>query len=149
MSFLFDETTRRKVIERIGSVPSDREPRWGKMGVARMFAHCSLPFRVALGETELKRTFLGRIFGKLARKRFLRPEPFPRNLPTDKSFVVAEHGPAETERAQLIALIERFAREGRQGGLVEIHPFFGSFTPEDWDLLMWKHLNHHLLQFDA
>ena len=150
MTYLFDEATRAKTIERIRSVPADKQPRWGKMNAARMFAHCAVPFGIAFGDVPMKRLWLGRIFGKLARKRFLNPEPFPRNLPTDKKFAVVEHEPADVERERLVALVERFAKEGRQeGALLEVHPFFGAFSVEDWDLLMWKHLNHHLVQFEA
>ena len=27
------------------------------------------------------------------------------------------------------------------------HPFFGRMTGEEWDRLLWKHLDHHLRQF--
>ena len=29
------------------------------------------------------------------------------------------------------------------------HPFFGPMTAGEWDLLMARHLDHHLLQFGA
>jgi hypothetical protein len=27
------------------------------------------------------------------------------------------------------------------------HPFFGPMTQQEWETLMWKHLDHHLRQF--
>ena len=149
MAYLFDETLLMQTIERIRSIPADREPRWGKMNVARMLAHCGMPFRIALGELEVRRSWLGRIFGHFARGRFLTAEPFPRNLPTDKRFRIMQAGAVDMERDRLIGLVERFAKEGARGCMFALHPFFGRLSAEEWDLLMWKHLNHHLTQFEA
>lgn len=30
---------------------------------------------------------------------------------------------------------------------VKKHPFFGEMTEDQWDVLLWKHLDHHLQQF--
>ena len=32
---------------------------------------------------------------------------------------------------------------------LEGHPFFGAMTSEEWSVLMYKHLDHHLRQFGA
>ena len=29
------------------------------------------------------------------------------------------------------------------------HPVFGSFTPEQWGQMQYKHLDHHLRQFNV
>ena len=51
----------------------------------------------------------------------------------------------QDERATLIDLVLRF---GSMGAVTpDPHPLFGSLTAEEWDRLMWKHLDHHLRQF--
>ncbi len=147
MAYLFDGKTRAQILDRIRSIPLDRLPQWGKMNVAQMFAHCVLPFQVARGELEMKRTLIGRIFGGMARKRFISPEAFPRNLPTDKKFIVTGEKGAEVECERLIESVRRFGEGGDDGIRCTVHPFFGPMTPEDWDVLMWKHVDHHLRQF--
>ena len=59
-------------------------------------------------------------------------------------------GPREfaRERDALEALIRRFADGGPAGLTREPHPFFGALTPPEWESLMWKHLDHHLRQFE-
>ena len=37
----------------------------------------------------------------------------------------------------------------RQPGRSHPHTFFGSLTADEWSLLMYKHLDHHLTQFSA
>jgi hypothetical protein len=48
-----------------------------------------------------------------------------------------------------VDLVERFGAAGAAGRLVPQHPFFGPLTSAEWDVLMWKHLDHHLRQFGA
>jgi LPS sulfotransferase NodH len=45
------------------------------------------------------------------------------------------------------ALIERFAAAGLAGCTMHPHSFFGRLTPQEWAVLMYKHLDHHLRQF--
>lgn len=42
----------------------------------------------------------------------------------------------------------QFAK-GHQSIKVTNHPFWGKMTYEDWDKLIWKHVHHHLRQFQA
>jgi hypothetical protein len=50
----------------------------------------------------------------------------------------------EIEKSQLIAMIDNFS----ESNLVdEPHPFFGKLKTEEWSKGMWKHIDHHLMQF--
>ena len=51
------------------------------------------------------------------------------------------------ERTRLYGMIDRFAAAGPKGCTTHPHTFFGPLTPEQWAILMYKHLNHHLRQF--
>jgi len=52
-----------------------------------------------------------------------------------------------TERERLSGLIDKFAAGGAAGCTKNPHSFFGRLTPEEWAILMYKHLDHHLRQF--
>jgi hypothetical protein len=54
----------------------------------------------------------------------------------------------EVDRASLVDLIVRFAA-APASQLAPTHPMFGRMTPRDWDVLMYRHLDHHLRQFSA
>jgi len=66
---------------------------------------------------------------------------------TAKSLIVADKRVFENERERLAGLIDRFAGEGAGGCTNLPHSFFGKLTPEEWSILMYKHLDHHLRQF--
>jgi hypothetical protein len=51
------------------------------------------------------------------------------------------------ERERLLGLIDKFAAGGAAGCTKNPHSFFGKMTPEEWAILMYKHLDHHLRQF--
>ncbi len=147
MNSLFDKETNREIITRINQLTPETKNSWGKMSVSQMVSHAQRPLLVAFGDLKLKRGILGILFGNMAKKSMVKPEPFKKNMPTDPHFIVKEHGPFEEEKQKLIGLVKRFATEGPDGITKETHPFFGKLTVEEWDILQVKHLDHHLRQF--
>ena len=148
MKNLFDAATANDVKERIGRLGPNSVRQWGKMNAAQAMAHCATAMEWAVGDSFPPRMFLGRVFGTLAKSRVLKDEkPMGRNAPTAKSLVVADERDLEAERKRLCVLIERFAAAGPKGCTKHPHTFFGPLTPEEWAVLMYKHLDHHLRQF--
>jgi hypothetical protein len=76
-------------------------------------------------------------------------EPMRRNSPTMKELVVQDSRDLGTERQRLCGLIDRFAAAGPAGCTTHPHSFFGRLAPQEWAILMYKHLDHHLRQFGA
>lgn len=146
---LFNKEDNQKIIERIQKVNRDSVRQWGKMSAAEMLFHCRQPLRVGFGEMKLKRTLLGILFGKIAKKQVLDGKPIKKGLPTDKNFKPKDNHNLETEKAALIKIVGRFAADGPGAITKEPHPFFGRLTPEEWNVLTWQHLDHHLTQFRA
>lgn len=144
---LFDKAENQAVLARIRKLRNDTQPLWGTMDVAKMCAHCQVALRVAMGETRLKRGLIGVLFGRLALKSLMKPAPFKKNMPTAPEFRIASARAFETERDELVRLVEAFAAKGPGGLIPGPHPFFGEMTTEQWDTLQWKHLDHHLNQF--
>lgn len=143
---LFDPAGNQAVLARIQKLRGDAKPQWGKMDAARMVAHGAVGLKLAMGDMKLKRVLIGLLFGRMAKKQLLRPEPFKRGLPTAREFRIQSTRGFETERAELVALVKRFAA-GPSVLTKEAHPFFGELTTQEWDALQWKHLDHHLRQF--
>jgi hypothetical protein len=52
----------------------------------------------------------------------------------------------ERDREVLIELIDRFGTAAPET-LGPAHPMFGPMRPHDWDVLSYRHLDHHLRQF--
>jgi Protein of unknown function (DUF1569) len=135
------------IINRLAQLSPDAKPQWGKMNVSQMLAHCQVPLQVALGEKQLKRSFIGMLFGGVAKKQMLQETPVKKNLPTDPGFIIKNERDFTSERKQLQVLLQRFAREGAGIVVAQQHPFFGKITVEEWGFLSWKHIDHHLRQF--
>lgn len=146
---LYRSADRSALLGRLRRLPPDARAQWGKMDAAQMLAHCSVPVRVALGEVHIKRGLIGLLFGRMAKKKLTGEQPFGNNLPTNPEFVVADRRDFVHERDALAELLERFAVAGAAGRLELQHPFFGPLTPAEWDVLMWKHVDHHLRQFGS
>ncbi len=88
MKNLFDAMDNNEIIERINKLAPDTNAMWGKMTVAQMLAHSQTTIEVALGERKLKGGLIGFLFGKIAKRKLVKDEPFKRNLPTAPSFIV-------------------------------------------------------------
>jgi len=147
---LFNLEDNQAMQARIEALQPDALRQWGKMEVAQMLAHCIQPLRIAFREVRSKRVWIGFFFGAIAKRRYVSgPDEFDKNLPTDPTFVQTGERDFETEKAQLLSYIQRFLTEGPEAITTDMHPFFGKLTPDDWDKLTIKHLDHHLRQFRA
>jgi hypothetical protein len=111
-----------------------------------MMAHCSITLETPFGPNR-KQNFIGKLFGKMAKKGIFGPKGFGKNSPTDPGFIVKDARNFDAEKARLVANIKRFAEAGPNGITCKKHPFFGDFSATDWSFLMHKHLDHHFAQF--
>lgn len=149
MKSLFNQQHNDEIIARLNRLSPEVKGGWGKMNVSKMLAHAQQPLRVAFGELKLKRTLIGILFGSFAKKKLSSDEHWQHDMPTDKNFIIGEEREFTEEKQKLIALVRRFAELGPGGISGDIHPFFGKLTVNEWDRLMWNHLDHHLRQFGA
>jgi hypothetical protein len=147
MQNLFQPESATGIVMRIARLKPAAKALWGKMNAAQMLAHCKAPLEVALGDRILKHSFIGWLFGKMAKKKMLKEPPFQHNLPTEGTFVVKDERVFSDEQEQLFTLIKRFAEADPQTIAARVHPFFGKMTIDEWGILQWKHLDHHLRQF--
>ncbi len=135
------------LIERIDRLTADSKPLWGKMNAAQMLLHCQKPLDVAEGTLPLKQGLIGFLFGKMAKNDFLKRSEFKKNLPTAPSFKIVSETDFGSEKEILIKQIIKFREEGPSAIKNKKHPFFGEMTDEEWGVLGYKHLDHHLRQF--
>lgn len=149
MKNLFEVSSAAEIKKRIELLRPDSESQWGAMKVAQMLAHCSAWMELAAGLKSPPRSFVGRIFGKMAKKSVLGEEPIRRNMPTDKNLLIQDERNFAAEQQRLLEWVDRFAKGGPEQCTTHPHSFFGSMTPMEWAALGYKHLDHHLKQFGA
>lgn len=148
MKTIRDKATRDALITRISTLNENSTAQWGKMNVHQMMNHCIRWEEMLTGEIVCKQAFIGRLFGKMALRSMLKDEsPLRRSTPTSPELLVVEtSGDAEAEKVKWIGLIEENANSSDLGFL---HPFFGKMTDDQVGCLAYKHIDHHLRQFNS
>jgi hypothetical protein len=150
MKSLFEEESVEEVKQRIAQLHPDHKALWGKMNPAQALAHCSAALEITLGRPSQPRILLGRLLGPLAkRSMLLKGEPIRRNVTTEKSCFITDERDFVAEKQRLLALMDKFAAGGPAICTTQPHFFFGKLTPEEWAILGYQHLDHHLRQFNV
>src|SRR5579863_7974029 len=101
MKNLFEVTTLNEMKDRLARLTAESKRQWGKMNAAQMLAHCSKWMEMASGHTSTSRSWLGYIFGRLAKRSVLSESTIRRNMPTDRSLIVNDERDFESERQRL------------------------------------------------
>lgn len=148
MKSMFDEPTRREIIERIGSLHESSQPLWGKMNLYQMLKHCNRWEEMVLANKKYKRPLMGRLFGKRALRSVLKDAtPLGRHSPTIPDLQIREmEGDIHEEKRKWIDAISQYSQYAHPEF---IHPFFGRMTREQIGRFAYKHTDHHLRQFNV
>ncbi len=150
MKNLFEPTSVQEVKTRIVNLKPESAAEWGTMTPAQALAHCSGGLEMAVGDSKLPRALIGRVIGGVIKPKVLGDDlPFRRNAPTAKRLIVADERELAIEKERLTIIIDRFVAGGPDLCAVHPHPFFGKLKPHEWAILMYKHIDHHLRQFNA
>lgn len=147
MLSLFDPVHRSSLLERLGRLAAESPRQWGTMSPAQMCAHCSAALEVANAEAPRKQKLIGILLSWMVREKLLGAAPFPKNSPTDPTFIVTGARDFAAERARLVGEIELFAARGSEVAATKTHTFLGKLSGAEWGVMMGKHLDHHLRQF--
>ena len=149
MKNLYDKDTYTEIINRLNTLTPETQRQWGKMNVAQMLAHSKEAFKVPLSDKKMPRSILGLLVGWMIKSKLYNDEPWKRNLPTAPNFIIKDERDFDKEKQELVDMINRFHHAGPGNVGKYPHPMFGAFTPEQWGMSMYKHLDHHLQQFNA
>jgi hypothetical protein len=148
---LFDPILAEEIKQRILRLRPESARQWGSMAVAQTVAHCTSGVEMAMGVIQAKRApFPAALLGPLIKPLVFRDDkPMRRNSPSSPELFSADPRQCELqrERSRLIAAIESFSSQGAACCTGYPHPFFGTLKPEQWAILMYKHVDHHLRQF--
>ena len=148
MKSIFNTEAYEEILSRIDQLSESSERQWGKMQVGQMLHHCQYPLKIGLGRHNPKNkpSLMLKVMGKFFKKSLYNDKPWKQNLPTAKSFKVEDDKDFTAEKQVLVGLIRDFHQE-KDKKEWDPHPAFGSFTPEQWGQMQYKHLDHHLRQF--
>ncbi len=145
---IFDATTHVRTLERLALLQSDATPQWGTMTPAQMCAHVCVSYEYIFGD----RNDVPPLFMRLLLRLFFRGllvgnKPYPKGAATAPSMIINNERNLDTERARLVAYIERVYAEGAHAFEGRPQVSLGPLTAVEWSTLLYKHLDHHLRQF--
>ncbi len=149
MKDIFNQLHAEEILKRIDSLSRNSKPQWGKMDVAQMLAHCSSFQDIAMGNAFPPRGWLGILIGKFVKPILYNDKPLAKNMSTIPTILIVDERNFETEKEKLKQKIIIFQNNGPQKCTNHPHPFFGKLTSEQWGKGIYKHLDHHLKQFDV
>ena len=149
MKNLFNKDAYAEITNRINLLTAQSQRQWGKMDAAQMLAHCKEAFKVPLSDKKMPRMLIGVLIGWIFKKKLYNTEPWKKNLPTAPNFIIKDERDFEKEKKELLGLINQFHYGGPDNVGRFPHPMFGSFTTEQWGQSMFKHIDHHLQQFNV
>jgi hypothetical protein len=149
MQTLFDTAQEQAILRRLEGLQPSSPRQWGKMNAGQMMAHCSIALEMATGDNPRKQKLIGKLFAPFVRSSLLGEKPFSRNSPTDPAFIVTGEKDVAQEKQRLSALVNRFCQRGASEAAKYEHSFLGRISGEEWGVMMYKHVDHHLRQFGA
>lgn len=143
---LRSEPSRRRILERIDRLSPDPPRHWGTMDPDLLLQHMARGLRRALGEIPSTSPPEG-LGTALRRFLFVHVLPWPKGkIKSPAGAFDMQPGEWVANRQELMDLIERFAKTPADQ-LGQVHPVMGRMSCRDWDVLMYRHLDHHLRQF--
>ncbi len=150
MKNIFDSKVSSEVIARINQLTPETQPKWGKMSVGQMLAHCCVTYEMVYDGNHKKPNGFVRFMLKLFVKgAVLSDKPYKHNSPTGGGFKITDPRDFEVEKKRLIAYINKTQQLGQAHFEGKESLSFGKLSKEEWNMMFYKHLDHHLSQFGA
>jgi hypothetical protein len=146
MPSLLTPADRDAILGRLRRLQPPQQALWGRFTAPEMVCHLADQLRVALGDLPTRR------HDNVVSRTILRwlvvysPMQAPRGKvqTAPEMLTTAPSGWAEDVRT-VDTLVHRLATTPTSA----VHPFFGPLSHGEWGRLAWKHLDHHLRQFDC
>lgn len=145
MKSIFEENTIKELVERIDNLNENSQRNWGKMTVGQMAWHCQYPLKISIEnkKSSKKGNFLAQLFFK---KSMYNDKPWRKNLPTAPQ-LKAKEPKNFIDEIKVLKQLTLDTHQLKSRAEWNPHPFFGTFSKEQWGQMQYKHLNHHLTQF--
>jgi hypothetical protein len=140
-----------EVTNRISDLTKNSQSKWGKMDVAQMLRHCNCVLQAPLKKIELPSVnHLFEAIGILTKWEMqIFNNGIPRNMPTFQKLIVNFDCDFDEEKESLLKTLDAYWQNLKDENLPVRHVLFGKMDEKDWGFLEYKHLNHHLKQFNV
>lgn len=146
---IFTTQVADEVIDRIAKLDVNSTPKWGKMNVAKMLAHCNVAYEFVYEADKFKKPgAVQKFFIKLfAKDVVVGDKPYKKNTRTAPEFIITDERDFELEKKRLVDHIRKTQKLGESHFDQRESHAFGPLTINEWNTLFYKHVDHHLGQF--
>ena len=145
---IFDQAVAAGVIERINKLTPATQPKWGKMTVGQMLAHCCVTYEMIYDNKHAAPKGLMKWMLKtLVKGAVVTEKPYKHNSRTGPAFLMTTEKEFSTEKERLINYVKKTQQLGESNFEQKESLSFGKLTSTEWNNMFYKHLDHHLSQF--
>jgi len=144
---IFQREVAENIIGRISAITPDTPRQWGTMNATEMLQHCNLANEFILQGTaayiapNLKQRFVKFLAMKVLPR-------FPKNHKGPKRVDVrgkVDIGAFQSYKQTYINIMRAIPQ--RNLPVTSFHPSMGYLSHEEWGVIIWMHMDHHLRQF--
>jgi hypothetical protein len=146
---IYDPQTTLLLHARIDALTPHSTALWGKMNVAQMLSHCQVVYQQILGENQDKPgAFMAWMLRTFFKQSMVNDTPYKPNLPTGPTFVrLGQQFDISEEQQKLKQYISSIQALGPEKMANILSLSLKRLTAEEWNNLIYKHIDHHLRQF--
>ncbi|MEE9364064.1 MAG: DUF1569 domain-containing protein [Cellulophaga sp.] len=147
---IFELNTTNDVINRIDNLTPSTQNLWGKMNVSQMMAHCNVIYEMVYTDKHPKpNAFLKFIIKMLVKSTVVGDKPYKKNGKTAPQFIITGERDFEAEKKRLVDYLKKTQEFGESHFDNKESHSFGKLTKQEWSTMFYKHLDHHLHQFNV
>lgn len=148
MKNLFSLKDTDEFIGRMEQLTPETTPKWGKMTVDQMLAHCNVTYEFVYDNIHPKPNgFKKFLFKLLVKNAVVGEKPYKKNGQTAPEFIIKDVRNFEVEKKRLINYLKKTQALGEAHFDGKESHSFGVLSKKEWNIMFTKHLDHHLTQF--
>ena len=143
-----DKESEHAIIDRILKLSPESNGLWGNLTINEMLFHCmKVNKEILQGTQQRKMPTLKQLIIKFVGLYLLKE--FPRGIKTNAKFLPTSADNLDFDRmqTQLIESVKQVVNF--KSDFLGNHPFFGPLKTNEWRRFMYKHIDHHLRQFQV
>ena len=148
----FVEIDKKFMAFALGKLTPDHKPKWGIMSAQHMVEHLEYNFKIAVGEIESEIVTPEKYLEKYQDSVWnYKPMPREYDHPHLKKGETEDlnHGSLQEAIDSMLKSFDAYEAFFKENPTVKTkNAVFGELDKQHWDLLIRKHFNHHLAQFE-
>jgi hypothetical protein len=147
MKNILEEEGFNNILTRLENLTGNTIPEWGSMNASQMLSHCTVSIKLAFNEIEPEHNEKYLAIGKMVKSKLFDTDVFMKNIPTTNEFLNTDRKDFLNSKLVFLEYIIRFNETHLNFENTGSHPYFGKLDMNDWGKLIYKHTNHHFVQF--